>query len=66
MDEVDLNAIIPPSSRRSARAKQVDYSSEEALKKAGLAPVNGAEGESTVASENLPADEEEDEDFKVI
>lgn len=50
MDEVDPSDIIPPSTRRSARSGQIDYSSEEALKKAGLAA--------------KPIEEDEDGDFK--
>lgn len=50
MDEVDPSDIIPPSIRRSARSGQIDYSSEEALKKAGLAA--------------KPKDEDDDAEFK--
>ncbi|UZJ56092.1 hypothetical protein CBS101457_005412 [Exobasidium rhododendri] len=59
MDEVDPSDIIPPSSRRSARSGRIDYSSEEALKKAGLAPTQGGEDEEVAASTAA-----EDADFK--
>jgi hypothetical protein len=36
MTEIDTSAILPRSSRRAAAAKHVDYSSPEALAKAGL------------------------------
>lgn len=54
LDGLDLNDIIAPTSRRSARSKNIDYSSEEAMKKAGLDQGAGASAE----------DDEEDE-FKV-
>ena len=63
MDEVDPTDIIPYSSRRSARSGQIDYSSEEANRKAGL--VSGEAGAEATATPALAADDDEDDDFKV-
>ncbi|TCD68271.1 Histone H2A.Z-specific chaperone [Steccherinum ochraceum] len=36
LDEIDTTAILAPGTRRSTRGARVDYSSAEALEKAGL------------------------------
>ena len=38
IQRIDPTAILPPGARRSARSNRVDYSSAEALKRAGLQP----------------------------
>lgn len=50
-----MGDIVAPTSRRSARGKPIDYSSAEAMEKAGL---DGKD-------DTVAANEEEDEEFKV-
>lgn len=38
MAEIDPSVILAPGARRSTRGAKVDYSSAEALQKAGLKP----------------------------
>jgi len=35
-ERIDPKAILPPGQRRSARGKKIDYTSTEALERAGL------------------------------
>ncbi|KAH8107872.1 hypothetical protein BXZ70DRAFT_913047 [Cristinia sonorae] len=45
LEEIDTSAILAPGARRSTRGVRIDYSSEEALKKAGLTPEQAEEEE---------------------
>ena len=54
LDEIDTSAILAPGTRRSTRGVRVDYSSAEALQKAGLKPETEEEDqeESFVANDD--------------
>jgi hypothetical protein len=61
--------IIPPSRQRSSRNKVIDYSSAEAMQKAGIDNAKGGENENASNTNGLTfsndhEDEENDEDYK--
>ncbi|THH28386.1 hypothetical protein EUX98_g5808 [Antrodiella citrinella] len=45
LEGIDTSAILAPGTRRSTRVARVDYSSAEALQKAGLTPDEATEEE---------------------
>ena len=58
-EEIDASAILAPGARRSTRGVRVDYSSAEALAKAGLKPEAADEDE---AEESFVAPDDEMKD----
>lgn len=69
LDEVDVTEIIPPSRQRSSRNKVIDYSSAEAMQKAGFNSGKDDENQNASITNKLAfsddhEDEENDEDYK--
>lgn len=69
LDEVDVTEIIPLSRQRSTRNKVIDYSSAEAMQKAGIDHDKDQENEDSSNPNKLAfstdhEDEENDEDYR--
>lgn len=65
MDEVDPGEIIPITRQRSARSKPIDYSSAEAMQKAGLTEEEARNIQQAASGQQgARLDDEDDDDFK--